>query len=558
MLLVSLGLESAVFGRWWAGYHLVNVGLHLIATLLVFGFTRASLRAFGYDRAIALWASLLAACIFGVHPVLSDAVNSVFNSSEIYVTICTVGALWYLLANVVEKPIRSWLLVSALFMLGLLYRENAVALPVLAVLMLWMTSSEKWPARLFRCLPVLMLLIPLVLYAALRVNALKAPEALPQPAQAQSAIAVKGVESRSESDGRYHELGVPSGEIQKGEETPENLLPERLETSGADRDPMSALGVRADLGRAGAAVAVWFDGLRLMAWPAPLVVLHAPSTTPIWLALAAQMLLTALAIFIMLRGRAAFFTGLAFFYVAILPSSRIVSEGALPPFLLERMLYLSSVGLVLALAAGFASLAVKFSLRTPVIVAALAVVMLMPVTWARNNDWANELRLLEGDFAKQPNSRQLLISVLRANSETGRAGRADEICRQADALIRQDVHLMRECGRVYAAVSDFSRAESLFRAALARDPNRAWIQFELARLYVSVNRQDEARRHFEMALSNERFPFIREIMQAIMLIDLWPEDIDRRQQARTHLETALQLQPRSVLARKLLAELDLH
>ena len=75
-----------------------------------------------------------------------------------------------------------------------------------------------------------------------------------------------------------------------------------------------------------------------MVWPHPLSTLHGPSTTPLWLAVPVHLALLATGLFAWFRKRPDLITGLLFFYVAILPASRIVGEGALPPQMMERML----------------------------------------------------------------------------------------------------------------------------------------------------------------------------------------------------------------------------
>ena len=73
---------------------------------------------------------------------------------------------------------------------------------------------------------------------------------------------------------------------------------------------------------------MWFDALRLVAWPHPLATLREPSQTPLWLAAATQLALLALCLFAWFRKRPEPILGLLFFYLAILPASRIVGEGA--------------------------------------------------------------------------------------------------------------------------------------------------------------------------------------------------------------------------------------
>ena len=84
LLLVFIASEAQLFGNWMAGYHLVNIGLHVLATFLVYGFVRRILPAGGHESGENRQIALLAALIFAVHPIHTEVVNSVFKDYEIH------------------------------------------------------------------------------------------------------------------------------------------------------------------------------------------------------------------------------------------------------------------------------------------------------------------------------------------------------------------------------------------------------------------------------------------------------------------------------------------
>ena len=96
------------------------------------------------------------------------------------------------------------------------------------------------------------------------------------------------------------------------------------------------------------------------------------------------------------------------------------------------------------------------------------------------------------------------------------------------------------------------QAEKLYLQALAKNPASQRPHFHLARLYVAMDRRDEAVAHFDRAIEAEQESFLKEFMSGMKLMDLYPHDPQRRQQARQHMENALQIQPRSQLAREAL------
>lgn len=527
MFMVSLGIENLVFGDWYAGYHLAAILRHVAAVLLVFGFVREVFAATGHDRGRAQVAALLATLIFAVHPVLSDAVASVFNNSDVFVTLAIVGGLWYLLSNYRENPVKAWSVVGVLYFVGLLYKESAVSMPALAVVVIWLTSSDPWKKRMLHCLPAIALAIPLALYLGMRAEALEEHDSLAAHFSLVASAYAQGEPANASGD-----------------------------MSNSPPTAMQQLGLVFDPARTGAAAAMWFDALRQMVWPHPLATLHEPSDTPLWLALPAQMALLSLGLFAWFRKRPELLTGLLFFYLAILPASRIVGESTLQPQLMDRMLYLPSVGLVIALAAGFAWLARRFGPRQPAIAALVVVVAFIPVTWARNHVWADEIRLLEHDFAVTRNNGQLLYALIRAHAAEGNLARSLDLCRDKDEMVARHLTVLNECGKVFTQARRFEEAEAFYMRSLEIGRGHARTHFHLARLYVAMDRWQDARNHFEAAISRERVPFLREFMSGLMLMDLYPHDPARLAEARRHVKNALQLQPRAKVARDALAVLD--
>ena len=119
LLLIFFDLERSVFCDWNLAYHAVNIVLHLVATLLLFGFARHLLgRSSGPSRDTDL-AALLCALVFAVHPVHTEVVNSAFNGSSIIVSMFSIGGLWWLLAHLERHPARAWA------GLGLAYTVNS-------------------------------------------------------------------------------------------------------------------------------------------------------------------------------------------------------------------------------------------------------------------------------------------------------------------------------------------------------------------------------------------------------------------------------------------------
>lgn len=116
LLLVSLALNYAWSRTQTYSYHLVNVGLHALCSVLVW----ALLRQLGRSAGLALLGGL----IFALHPLCAEPVNYISSRSELLAAALVLGACW------ADGEGRRWLGLGC-FALGLLSKESAIVLPAL-------------------------------------------------------------------------------------------------------------------------------------------------------------------------------------------------------------------------------------------------------------------------------------------------------------------------------------------------------------------------------------------------------------------------------------------
>jgi protein O-mannosyl-transferase len=133
-LVVYRPLRTAAFalayGAWGMaplGYHLANLLLHLVNVLLVYAVARRILG--GAER----WA-LLAAALFAVHPIGSEAVAGVVGLGDLLSAAFLLGALRLHLEveRVERRELPRLAAVAALFAASLLSKETALVFPLLA------------------------------------------------------------------------------------------------------------------------------------------------------------------------------------------------------------------------------------------------------------------------------------------------------------------------------------------------------------------------------------------------------------------------------------------
>jgi hypothetical protein len=106
-----------------AGYHCVNLMLHIGIALLIF--------ALGQALSLSETASLCASLLYTVHPVHSEAVAYLGGSSELQYTLCYLSAAWFYLRY--RESLKAPHLFAAIFcyFFALFTKESAITLPLL-------------------------------------------------------------------------------------------------------------------------------------------------------------------------------------------------------------------------------------------------------------------------------------------------------------------------------------------------------------------------------------------------------------------------------------------
>jgi protein O-mannosyl-transferase len=148
-------LDFRLFGLSAGPHHLINVLLHIVATLLLFAFL---LRA-THDR----WPSAFTAFVFALHPLHVGSVAWVSERKDVLSAVFWFLTLWtwvyYAEARHTERPAtRRYLLALAAFGLGLMAKPMLVTLPfVLLLVDLWPLRREFSPTLLLEKVPFLAL-----------------------------------------------------------------------------------------------------------------------------------------------------------------------------------------------------------------------------------------------------------------------------------------------------------------------------------------------------------------------------------------------------------------
>jgi len=130
---LSHTVDYSLFGADPAGHHIVNVLLHALAAMLLFGMLKSATGLAGR--------SFMVAALFALHPINVEPVAWVAELktmlSMVFFVLALAAYRWY-----ASKPsIAGYAVVAALYALGLMAKPQVIMLPVL--LLLW----DYWPLQ---------------------------------------------------------------------------------------------------------------------------------------------------------------------------------------------------------------------------------------------------------------------------------------------------------------------------------------------------------------------------------------------------------------------------
>lgn len=374
---LSYLLNHSLLGAEAAGYHAVNVLLHLANAWLAF------------ELALLLLGSLVpafcAAAIWAVHPITTEAVTNVAGRADLLAaTALLMGILVYArMRSAIGR--ERWIGAAALFFValaGVFTKETGAVL--LGLIVLWDIAAGfgGWKAIVQRA----------PLYGA-----------------AAASLAI---------------MSMVRARVFAGEPWPTRPFLD---------NPLFAAGFWS--ARFTAVKAIGLD-LWLLAFPVRLSSDRSYRAIPIshagdlwaWASLAVILAVLAFAIVRYRKNDRTIFYCAGFLAIALLPASNlIVIIGATAA---DRFLYLPSIGFALAAAALIFRLRDR---RTAAALTAFIVIAFAARTWARNADWNNDLTLSTADVKTEPDSFRLHEVRARRLFAQSPEANVDEAIREGEA-----------------------------------------------------------------------------------------------------------------------------
>jgi tetratricopeptide (TPR) repeat protein len=444
LTIASFAINRAMTGPGAPGFHLVNVLLHgAVAALVWFALRRAGLH---YGTA------LLGGLLFAVHPIHTEAVAGVAGRAELLAALFVVGA-WIAHRRGAESAGdggRSRAAAGVLYLAALLSKEGAL----LAPLLFWADDAlrgrrEGLPSLGARFLP----------YAAAGAVMLVLRAAALGAHQGSSSIALDNPAAAAGTGPRIlTALWVQVRYLILG------LWPSRLSCDYSfDAIPV-VRGLADPRGAAGLALTVLLAAAIVWGWKRSRPVALA---TIVWT-------------------------------VFFLPSSNLLFPAG--TIMAERLAYLPSIGLCLALGHFGAALAARDASRTKRRVraaavasaAVLAIAALGARTWSRNPAWKDNLTLALTDAPAQPRSAKLQAGAGIFLAAAGRTAEAEPYLRRALEIDPDYAQVHYDLGVILARSGDDKDAESHFRRAIGLAPGNPQPYAALGRLLDRGGRAAEA------------------------------------------------------------------
>lgn len=138
VLMLTFALNVAAGGRSPAGFHVVNVAIHLAATLLLFDLVRRTLRLAAVRERCRLdpdRAARAVALLWAVHPAHTESVTYIYQRAESLVGMCHLLVLWLAVRAFEQPGRRRWPILATLACaIGMGVKESMAVVPVAVAL----------------------------------------------------------------------------------------------------------------------------------------------------------------------------------------------------------------------------------------------------------------------------------------------------------------------------------------------------------------------------------------------------------------------------------------
>lgn len=429
------------------GYHIVNLGLHLLAVLLSYLL---------FVQFVSPSVAGLSAALFAVHPANVQAVSYISARSDpLYVALILLFLLCWTRGSGVQGARRVWLrsLSLALFLIGLFAKETAVVAPLLALAAdsLWKREST-WRQKLKAERGwYLALGAVLALYLVVRLE-------------------IAGYALSMESSQEAWKTG------------------RELRLWGRSLLALELLGVYMTLTLYPVNLA-FFRSIQVPQTPFEFPVLLGAGTLIV--------LLTLVWVFALRRREITH--GILWFLISLLPVLNLTSLNA--P-IMEHWLYLPLVGFSLAFVACVHALGQRVGeVRGVAFGLALLIMLLSAKTFSRNAEWREPTVLFQSDTRRYPNEEKNWFLLGYAYFERGMAAQAIQAYKTGLAVNPNNVYAWSGLGEALSMSGKDEEAEKSLSNAISIMPENPWLHYVLGVQRLKTGKANTAIEALKRAVS---------------------------------------------------------
>jgi tetratricopeptide (TPR) repeat protein len=371
---LSLMLDYQIFGLNPQGFHLINLLLHILNTILLF--------LIFHRMTKSLWPSAFVACLFAIHPLHVESIAWIAERKDVLSTffwMLTMGAYSYY----VEHPgLRRYFLVLLFFVLGLMAKPMLVTLPFVLLLL------DYWPLRRFQ---------EVKQDHKIQTEVLKSVTSDKQKKKSQKKQALKEtLEVKKPADPEYKWSLIYPLLWEKVPLFALAILSSIVTYIAQETRAVKSFEVFPLVVRIGNAFVSYITYIGKMIWPSNLAVLYPhPRFLLPWQVLGSVLLLIAitLAVFWMVKRSPYLATGWFWYVGTLVPVIGIVQVG--DQAMADRYTYIPLIGLFIMVAWGIPDLLKKWNYRKEILLtlSALIILCLSIKTWTQAGYWQNNITL---------------------------------------------------------------------------------------------------------------------------------------------------------------------
>jgi len=473
---LSLMLDNQLYGAAASGYHVTNLILHLLSTLLLFWlFCRMT---------GAIWRSAFVAALFALHPFHVESVAWISERKDVLSAFFWMLTLC-LYVYYTEKPvIKRYLPVLISFVLALMSKPMVVTLPLILILL------DYWPLN------------------RLESRKTETARAFDLPVSANKEKKKNKGKNKAPSDApkenisQTHALKLPETKIagiipvwQIWEKTPLFVLSavfSVITIHARYKPPVNGITLSARLANAPVAFVAY---LEKTFWPHDLTVFYPYSgQLPVWQIIGAIIVIIAIsaAVVIMANRLPFLLAGWLWFTITIAPVTGIISVGT--SAYADRYHYLPSIGIAVMLAWGIPFLMKRKETRKKILFPAGIIFLLIMALLTRQQCgywqdsavlWDHALRVTKNNYMAQSCLAKLLY-------KQGKIGESLDRFNEAIRLKPDDSPNYNDRGNVFFNMGHYQRAIEDFNKAIGLQPDYAAAYFSRGVVYARLDQYQNA------------------------------------------------------------------